>query len=341
MTETVPRVSVCIPVYNGSAYIAEAIDSVLAQTYKDFSLIVCDNCSTDNTEEIVRSFADPRIKYVRNSKNLGLVGNSNRCIELADGEYICILHHDDVMMPDNIERKVRLMDECPNVGFVHSDVLLIDEAGNRLKRKMFSGAQHNYIKDGLSIFRHYILRMPVGASVFIGAVMARRSCYIHLGVFNTELPNTSDNEMWMRIALFYDVACIGDPLVKYRLHRGMTSTSINDAGGLNLNGFEEHYQLAILMLERYRERIPQWAQLRRQVLLAFSQMALDRGSWLCSKRAFVPCAAFLKRALTISPWNICRRDFWSVLARLLFAYALKASQAIQKYLAVFSINHRG
>ena len=83
-----PKVSVCIPVYNGSDYIAYAIQSVLAQTYKNFNLIVCDNCSTDNTEEIVRNFEDPRLSYVRNNKNLGLVGNENRCLELSKGDYI-------------------------------------------------------------------------------------------------------------------------------------------------------------------------------------------------------------------------------------------------------------
>ena len=81
----ISKVSVCIPVYNGSAYIAESIDSVLAQTYEDFHLIVCDNCSTDNTGEIVRSYNDQRLTYVRNTENLGLVGNANRCLELSKG----------------------------------------------------------------------------------------------------------------------------------------------------------------------------------------------------------------------------------------------------------------
>ena len=93
-----PQVSVCMPVYNGSDYIADSVQSVLTQTYKDFNLIVCDNCSTDKTDEIIRSFKDPRLIYVRNNKNLGLVGNHNRCLELADGKYVHFLHHDDIML---------------------------------------------------------------------------------------------------------------------------------------------------------------------------------------------------------------------------------------------------
>ena len=79
----------CLPVYNGAAYIAESIESVLAQTYGDFRLIVSDNCSTDNTEDIVRSFSDRRLTYVRNARNLGVVGNFNRCLSLAEGA-VCV-----------------------------------------------------------------------------------------------------------------------------------------------------------------------------------------------------------------------------------------------------------
>ena len=150
------KVSVCIPVYNGSDYIADSIQSVLAQTYKNFNLIVCDNGSTDNTEEIVRNVKDSRLTYVRNNKNLGLVGNHNRCLELADGEYVYFLHHDDIMLPDNLALKVSILDEHPKVGLVHSDVLFIDKAGQHLDLSKFD-AKRDYIEDGIKVFEKYIL----------------------------------------------------------------------------------------------------------------------------------------------------------------------------------------
>ena len=242
-------VSVCTPVYNGSDYIEESIRSILAQTYPNFQLIVCDNCSTDNTAEIVRSISDPRIVYFRNEKNLGLVGNANRCLEHADGDYIHILHHDDIMQPDNLERKVRVLDAHPSVGFVHSNVGFIDQHGNDLDLTKFD-ADRDYIEKGSDYFEKYILKMPIGASIFIGAVLARRDGYLKLGGFNPTIPNVNDSEMWMRMLLFYDVACIGKCLVNYRLHDLMTSTAINDEEGLNIPGLQEHYKACRIVMSR-------------------------------------------------------------------------------------------
>ena len=158
-----PKISVCIPVYNGSNYIAESIESVLAQTYKDFELIVVDNCSTDNTEEIVRNFNDPRLEYFRNKKNLGIVGNHNHCLGVAKGEYICIWHHDDVMLPDNLKFKVQLLDDQPEVGFVHSNIIMIDDKGEVVAPEIwYEGSRHDYIEDGLTAFKKYISYLHQG-----------------------------------------------------------------------------------------------------------------------------------------------------------------------------------
>jgi len=224
MNRTQPKVSVCIPVYNGQDYIAEAIESVQAQTFHDYEIIVCDNCSTDDTEKIVRSYDDARIRYCRNEKNLGLVGNANRCLELSEGEYICILHHDDTMLPENLELKAKVLDENPQVGFVHSNLYWVDEGGNVLS-EWLEDAQRDYIEDGKKVFLRYMKRMPKGALIFIGSVLARKECYVELGGFREDLPHSNDNEMWLRLSLFYDVACVGKPLVTWRQHGTSTSSS--------------------------------------------------------------------------------------------------------------------
>lgn len=318
MTNSIsPKVSVCIPVYNGSEYIAESIESILAQTYKDFHIIVCDNCSTDNTEEIVRSFSDSRITYARNDKNLGLVGNANRCLELANGKYVYILHHDDVMLPENLELKVRLLDENPKVGLVHSDVLLFDQAGKTLDLFKFKEAKSDYIEDGKEVFQRYIMDMPVGASFFIGAVLARRDCYLQLGGFSPMLPNTNDSEMWMRILLFYDVACVGKPLVKYRLHNMMTSTSINDVDGLNIAGLEEHYLASNTVIEKYKDRIPQWKNLKNKVSTAFAMKAVSKGSSLLRNRKISLSAAFFKTSIEFCPLIFFKKALWLFIVKLM------------------------
>jgi glycosyltransferase involved in cell wall biosynthesis len=323
MTESSPpKVTVCTPVYNGGDYIAESIQSVLDQTYKDFNLIVCDNCSTDNTEEIVRNFKDPRLTYVRNKKNLGVVGNHNRCLELADGEYVYFLHHDDIMLPDNLALKVSILDKHPKVGIVHSDVLFMDEDGKHMDLSKFD-AKRDYIEDGIKVFEKYIMHMPVGASIFIGAVLARRDCYLKLGSFSPLVPSVIDNEMWLRILLFYDAACIGKPLVIYRLHDRMTSDSINDPVGLNLLGLKEHYLASNMVLEQYQNRIPQWKNLKKRVDASFSVKAVGRGIRLLKNGRLTESVSSFTTALKFCPPVFIKKVFWTFIWTLVIKHAQK------------------
>jgi glycosyltransferase involved in cell wall biosynthesis len=125
------RVSIGVPVYNGENYLAEAIDSVLAQTYTDFELIICDNASTDRTEEICRRYADAdsRIRYYRNPRNLGASANFGLTFELATGEYFRWLAHDDVLMPEYLERCVAALDREPGAILAQPLVGIIDAKG--------------------------------------------------------------------------------------------------------------------------------------------------------------------------------------------------------------------
>jgi glycosyltransferase involved in cell wall biosynthesis len=125
-------VSIGLPVYNGSRFIAQSIESILAQTYAHFELIICDNCSTDDTENICRSFAahDPRIRYVRNPKNLGASGNYNRTVELATGTYVRWATHDDLTSADALEKCVKILETRPDVVLVYPRSVLIDGQGN-------------------------------------------------------------------------------------------------------------------------------------------------------------------------------------------------------------------
>lgn len=272
-----PRVSVCIPVYNGAGYIAECMESILAQSFADFELIVCDNCSTDDTEAIVRSYADPRVRYIRNGKNLGLVGNANRCLQVASSEYVCLFHHDDVMLRENLARKVAVLDAHPGVGFVHSNLLLIDEAGRRVAGDIWAEeSRRDYVESGRVAFGKFLREMPRASSIFIGTVLARRACYRRLGGFRDELPHCNDSEMWMRMMLFFDVACIGEPLVKYRVHQTSTSSSWGDS--VSLPYLSEHYEAVRLLFDRYGPNIPNRHRAWTAVSRAFASRAVEVAS---------------------------------------------------------------
>jgi len=114
--ESGPRVSIGLPVYNGEDHLAEAIESVLSQTYQNFELVICDNASTDRTEEICRRFAarDSRVHYHRNPENIGATGNFRRTFELANAEFFNWLSHDDLLGPKYLETCLALFGRSPS-----------------------------------------------------------------------------------------------------------------------------------------------------------------------------------------------------------------------------------
>ncbi|AVH67145.1 glycosyl transferase [Nostoc sp. 'Peltigera membranacea cyanobiont' 213] len=135
MTTNPPRLSIGLPVYNGEKFIKEAIDSLLAQTFEDFELIISDNASTDKTEEICRAYAekDKRICYYRNDKNIGCARNFNRVFKLSSGEYFKWAAYDDLHAPDFIKKCVEVLDKDPSIILCHSHTYFIDEEGSFLQ----------------------------------------------------------------------------------------------------------------------------------------------------------------------------------------------------------------
>jgi glycosyltransferase involved in cell wall biosynthesis len=129
--EQYPRVSIGLAVYNGERYLAETIDSILAQTFHDFELIISDNASTDHTQEIARAYAakDERIRYYRNAKNLGIAPNYNRVIGLARGEYFKLADYDDLLAPTFLECCIAILDSMSSVVVCYARARLIDENG--------------------------------------------------------------------------------------------------------------------------------------------------------------------------------------------------------------------
>ena len=131
---TKPLVSLGLPVYNGEDFLADALESVAVQTLSDYQLIICDNASTDATEDICRRYAagDTRIQYIRNSVNLGAGPNLNLTFKYATGRYFKWVSHDDTMMPDYLEKMVARLEANSDAALCHSLVKLIDAAGQTL-----------------------------------------------------------------------------------------------------------------------------------------------------------------------------------------------------------------
>lgn len=197
-----PKVSVIIPTYNRGSLIARAINSVLSQTFKDFEIIVIDDGSTDNTQEVLESF-EGEIRYVY-QQNGGIAKARNRGIELAQGNYIAFLDSDDYWAPEKLALQVRVLDFNPKVGIVYSRMPIVNEAGHVLGMKPNGVSGRNF---------HELLR--VWGDLPTSSVMTRKDCFSKVGVFDPELPPMEDIDMWIRISYKYDLFEIEGKTIAY------------------------------------------------------------------------------------------------------------------------------
>lgn len=131
MSATQARLSIGLPVFNGADYLEDALQSILAQTYSDFELIISDNASSDGTEDLCQSYAaqDRRIRYYRNPKNIGATQNWYRVLDLASGEYFASAAHDDLYAPTYMEKCISVLDQDPSIIVCYAKTSNIDEQG--------------------------------------------------------------------------------------------------------------------------------------------------------------------------------------------------------------------
>lgn len=204
-----PLVSVIIPTYNRAIYVVEAIESVLAQTYKDFEIIVVDDGSTDDTKKVLEPYMN-RIVYIH-QKNQKQAAARNTGIHRATGQYIAFLDSDDLWLPKKLEVQVDYMEAHPEIGMAHTGFLLQEESpsGTILK-------EWPYTKQWPSgnIFLELFLEPMVNTST----VLARRECFDAAGLFDPQLNWAEDYHMWWRIARNFPIGYIDKPLEIKRVH---------------------------------------------------------------------------------------------------------------------------
>lgn len=206
-----PRVSVVLTTYNRSEVLAETIDLILAQTFEDFELIICDDASADSTPEICREYVarDSRVRYLRHDANLGMPGNLNSGVKVARGELVANLHDGDVFDSHLLEEWVRALDACPDAAFVFNSYGVFGP--DRELRRVFS-EQLEPCNRGSELLKIFYRRAGFGSPVW-GTVMARRTAYEEMGYFQPRFGFISDVDMWMRLAEKHSVAYVAKPLI--------------------------------------------------------------------------------------------------------------------------------
>lgn len=204
-----PTVSVIIPTYNRAHLIGQSIQSVLDQTYQDFELIVVDDGSSDPTAEMVRSFADPRIHYLRHEKNRGAAASRNTGIAAARGEYTAFLDSDDEWLPDKLEKQMKAFGNLPSVvGMVYTDMWRISEDGSR----NYWHASRIAPDDGPAYDHLLSDRLT---SISMSSVVIRRACFDKAGMFDEEFPRLIDRDLFIRLSKHFYFYHIAEALVNY------------------------------------------------------------------------------------------------------------------------------
>jgi glycosyltransferase involved in cell wall biosynthesis len=204
------RVSISMPVYNARAYLAEALDSLIAQSYPHWELIAVDDGSSDGSWDMLCAYAarERRIRPFRQDRNLGIVAARNRTLEhvSADAKYIAILDSDDVALPDRLARQLAFLERHEDHAMVGGHTLIIDERSRErgLRRYPLRYAE---------ICRVITRYNPFAQS----AVMLRRGVLDRVGRYDPAFPRCQDYDLWLRIAAEHPVANLDEPVIRYRI----------------------------------------------------------------------------------------------------------------------------
>ena len=211
-----PKVSICMPTYNFARYLPEAIESVLTQTYRDFELLIIDDCSQDGSADLIAGYAknDARIRFRINERNAGMVENWNLCLSHARGDYIKFLFGDDLFASaTTVSRMAELLDSRDDISLVTSARNVVNERSERLEIVSFYTGEETYA--GTDIIQDCLLwhKNKIGEP---SAVMFRKK---HAGCgFDPRYRQIVDLDMWFRILEQGRFAYIDEPLVSFRSH---------------------------------------------------------------------------------------------------------------------------
>lgn len=215
--QTTITVSVIIPCYNAEKFIAHTIQSVLNQTFDNLEVILINDGSTDDSEKIILSFEDKRIKYIK-KENSGVAATRNYGIDLAQGKYIAFLDADDLFLPDNLGNKVQYLEKKPEISLVHSAEIRFDSLTNTDKR-IVHGLGGNVLHQLLE-FSGNVIHSP-------SSVVVRKEKLKEVNGFDENLSTSADWDLWVRLANKSEFGYLDFCLVKYREHSNQMHYNIS------------------------------------------------------------------------------------------------------------------
>ncbi|WP_041596220.1 glycosyltransferase family 2 protein [Halothece sp. PCC 7418] len=286
MSPDQPRVSIGLPVYNGERFLRETLDSILAQTFEEFELIISDNASTDKTAEICQEYLakDQRVRYFRNSENLGAARNYNRTFELATGQYFKWAAGDDLLAPEYLERCVAVLDRAPSVVLCYTAETRIDASGKPLRKSILDRLNLRSPTPAQRFQQHHRLwyqRSFMSTNPIFGLIRVR-------ALQKTPLIG---NYVWSELALLMELMLLGEfyevpeHLFFFRWHPKTSRATRESAGWEELAIWFDPKNKGKIVLPEWGLLFQQLASIQR-VPMSFSEKVfcyLQVGKWFSWK----------------------------------------------------------
>lgn len=214
-----PLITIGIPTYNrADGYLADALESALAQTYPHFEIVVSDNASTDHTEDLVKGYKDPRIRYIKHPENVGFKNNFNSCIENARGDYFLLLCDDDLIDPDLLEVCMDKVDCQRDVGVILTGIRIIDETGNTAYESQNKGGNASLTD---FFFNWFHDKVPL----YLPSTLYNTAALRKIGMFNSKTDAFLDVVATVKIAASMGWVNITDVKASFRRHDSNTGGS--------------------------------------------------------------------------------------------------------------------
>jgi glycosyltransferase involved in cell wall biosynthesis len=279
------KISVLLPCYNGTRWISRAVESILAQTYEDFELVIIDDGSTDNSKEMVALFlSDKRVRYIY-QENRGFSAAVNKGIKESKGDLIGFIGQDDLWLPNKLESQVEYLSNHKDVDLVHSNYFSIDPRGRIIGKR-------NVEMQNVSSKRKLIEELFLGNFIGFETVLVKRKCFERVGFFDEHMVGFSDYDMWLRIAGSFNIEGYVDlPLVKKREHRLQ----------LSIIRLDDVLRDELLIVKKAIERYPFLKKLERKKLgplyYALGIVLLQKGNKDEAKQK-------LLKAIRCQPWKL-------------------------------------
>jgi glycosyltransferase involved in cell wall biosynthesis len=277
--------TVIIPIYNRGRMLAQALESLRWQTYKDFVVIVCDDASPENLKEVVDKFTDLKIEYHYYKANAGQFGNAMRGVEICQTPFMKFLYSDDLLFPTALEKQVKALQEVPNAAVCLGEYIEFEEFSAQKKISLYKSI-FPYIPEPRTDKQW--ARLEEYSGFIPSACMYRAELFRYLGGFNAALPGIGDWEIYVALSYKYPVVATNEPVCAMRMHSdqvtkkcGVNSDAIyiKDVFWMTSNANPYRERLGIPLSQQFFLRLDQcWANLR--IALSSNQKLFFLKKWL-------------------------------------------------------------